>query len=768
MKKNIFAKFNIKMLVVVETALLLLGVMCLFIPREEIVLSTDIFANNPLYNSDSDGFTISENTLPFESEVHSKEFVIPKGIYEVTFLYSSDSDRTNYLTYCTNNTSYRALRTNMVMLYDNQDSITYNIAVKRDIPIYIKLDWGGKGTMTVKGVCFRKTNIPARICVFWMVIIFLLVDGIYLKSKQNFFTTDRKITLLCLIVCFVFNCIPMMQNKIVSGGDLGYHILRIQMLAESLSERQFPVRIFSDWMFGYGYSDAVMYGHTMLYVPALLRLIGFSTTFSYQMFLAVVNILTIGCSYYCFKKAFKEKRIAVVLTFLYTLMPYRLFTLYTAANCGIYCAATFIPLVFLGVYRIFTCEVTEKDYKTNWIYIALGLSGIVTNHVLSTEITCGIILLICIIMIRKIFKREVFLELLKSVLGFVACSLWFLLPFVENYLKFDYHIKNVSARRIQNRGILPTQFFSLFVKLGDHDFYGNQGLQGATIMTVGLTLAIAIIGFAYIYIAFEDIRKKQIAKTGCVIWILCLITSFMCTLMFPWDWIQDRGQLFASLVSSIQFPTRIIIYAGFFATALCGINYILLKTRNERIAKYYVGISIILCIITCCNFSTENSYTYGTLDLYDTKEMGTGYTSGGEYLPQKLYGIDNEVLKYRGAESSNNVSVLEFSKDKAKTLIKLENNTDYEGYVDVPYINYLGYSIIDIKTKEKIEKQEGNRCDIRAIIPPNYSGTIKVEYKGQWYWHVSDLFSLAFLISLIGFFTVKKKKLAEEYLEEKN
>jgi len=729
-----------KLIFLIELVLLGIGIIFLFVKGDSVHIDSMQF------HTEQDGSIVSDNIY------------LKRGVYSLEFYYDASVDYINTVNISVDSETYNSLRTNPVLLYENLNESRYNFALTHSNgTVHIKANYGGTGELQVFGADLIPTNIPARIYIFWLVLFSTIIDLVLLGRERGYFTVSKKKRIVCLLAILILNCVPMMLNYVISGGDMGYHYMRIQALADALKDGQFPVRIFSNWLFGYGYADAVMYGHTLLYIPAILRLIGFSIAFSYKFFLVIVNALTILISYFSFKKAFGNTKGALLGTSLYCLMPYRLFAMYTAANVGIYSAGVFLPLVFMGMYKILTEDVTSENYKSNWIYVSIGLAAIIANHTLSTELTCGVIVLICIISIKRVFVKARFIELLKAAGGFVIASIWFIVPFLDNYLNYDFHVKNVSARQIQYRGVLPIQFFTVFTRLSYHDFYGEKGLQEATIMTNGLALTLGLFAFMAIGIVYMDYRKEEAFKRGRVIATLAVILAYMSTLYFPWDWIQNFGGIFRALVSSLQFPTRFIIYLGLMLAALTSIVYELLEKKETAYGKLYAVIVIILALLSVSSFSTENSYEYMPSKLYDTIEMGTGYTSGGEYLPQKIYGVDNIVLKYRDAIPGDNIVVTDYSQNTSVLRLSIENQSNRESFVDVPFLNYVGYQAIDVDTKEKFSISDGDNAEIRVHIPADYKGTIEVKYVGKWYWRAADIISLLFYLSVVVVYAKKKK-----------
>ena len=121
------------------------------------------------------------------------------------------------------------------------------------------------------------------------------------KEKKNIFWG-----LVCIAI---LASVPCMQNANLTGGDLGYHLMRIEGIKDGLKSGQFPIRIEPEWLFGHGYANSVFYCSTLLYFPAILRLLGFTVMTGYNAYCIAVTIATVGVAYYCFAGIFKDRYI---------------------------------------------------------------------------------------------------------------------------------------------------------------------------------------------------------------------------------------------------------------------------------------------------------------------------------------------------------------------------------------------------------------------------------------------------------------------------
>ena len=134
----------------------------------------------------------------------------------------------------------------------------------------------------------------------------------------------------------VLASLPLLSEGIGSGHDLGFHLLRIEAIADGIhfGEWSIPVRLSSLWIEGYGYPTSIFYGDLLLYIPAFTRLMGFSITEAYKIYVFLINAGTTVISYICFYKVFRNKNIAVLTSLAYVTATYRMVSVYVRAAVG--------------------------------------------------------------------------------------------------------------------------------------------------------------------------------------------------------------------------------------------------------------------------------------------------------------------------------------------------------------------------------------------------------------------------------------------------
>lgn len=215
---------------------------------------------------------------------------------------------------------------------------------------------------------------------------------------------------MILVCAAAFACMPLLWRGVYDGHDLLFHLNRIEGIASGLRNGQFPVRIHSSTLLGYGYAAPEFYPELFLYFPAALRNLGVSLSASVRVFEACINLATALACYLCVRSLMRSRRAAVGASVLYTLCIYRLVNLYTRATLGESLAMIFFPIVLLGLY-----EVLRRNEK-RWPLLALGMTGVCMSHLLSTLFCAAFCALAAVLSVKKLFaeKRRILAILLAA------------------------------------------------------------------------------------------------------------------------------------------------------------------------------------------------------------------------------------------------------------------------------------------------------------------------------------------------------------------
>lgn len=695
----------------------------------------------------------------------SAPFSLDTGVYDIRITYDTDSDAVNSFGLKADGAPFRTLFTNEVSLYSGIGEASARAWLSGGTDsLQIYVNYGG-GSLTVRDVEILRTNAGSRIFLFWTVAAALLCNGLviaYERNKERAFALRETAAWLAVPGAALAACLPLMTDYLFFGADLGFHLLRIEGLAKALAQWDIPARVEDFWLYGHGYANSIFYCDTFLVFPALLRLLGFTANSAYKLYVTAVNLATAGVAYGCFKGIGKSRAVGVLGCLLYTLAPYRLYNMYNRAAVGEYTAMIFFPLLLYGFYRIFTLDTQDKEYGKSWILPALGFTGIIQSHVLSCELAGGFTVLLCLILWKRVFRKNTFIVLVKTVAATVLLNAWFLLPFLDNMASGSYVFSQTAGETIQKRGILLAHLFYTMQREGASSRFQETGMMDTEPITLGIALLFCLA--VYLYCMVFGGRKQQERlplterRSAAVAFGLGTAALVMSTCYFPWDWLQGLHPITAALVGSLQFPTRFLTVATpcMVFTACIAAKWVEMPEWGGLRRGYFLTAGA-LCVffalyqLNDCLLTRES-----ILRMYAAENMGHSGILGGEYLPA---GTDVSRLSYGGAVGEEQVNILEFSKERLDTATLAENgDVEQTRYLELPMLYYKGYRAEDMATGEALPVLAGDNNVVRVQLPPGYQGRVRCRYAGEWYWRAAEAVSAAVWIGLLGGAVWRKRK----------
>ena len=453
-------------------------------------------------------------------------------------------------------------------------------------------------------------------------------------------TINKKIILLLALI-WLASCLPLFLHGIDDRGgqDLSFHLLRIEGIVEGLESGQFPVRIQPNWLEGYGYATGIFYGDLLLYLPAVLRILGLPILLSYKIYAATINLLTVLVAHWSFKRIFKAESSALVCTAVYTLATYRLVNVYVRQAVGEYSAMIFLPLIAAAVYGLYTEAVEDwKEYSSNSIMLAIGMSGLIYTHMLTTEMTVIVLACVCIFFFKKTFRKNTLRAYGRAVWLTLLLGAAFLVPFIDYYINVPVVITSglTEVNAIQQEGVHILDFFYIFKNPFGSSYSGIEyNRDGLMLLSVGLvmlaTLAVAIVLLV--------IRRREADRRLLPFTIFSAVSLWVSSNLFPWDFIAYSvpGGTF---LAQVQFPWRYLVIADVFLTLLLGVVLEELKEAGRYIIPAIIGIQLMLTVVFFGYY-----VAYADLHTFDSvEELNTTYIGGEEYLRT---GTDLEELLSR-------------------------------------------------------------------------------------------------------------------------
>jgi hypothetical protein len=769
-KLHVEKKKSFRILVLAEIIILLISVCGLFGKNKLYEFGIDYAsASAGTYNENEIYIDESMVQNASEVEINFEKITLPAGSYNVKLRYTTDTDAVNICYVTDNSMSDKMLRTNGAQLFSGLHSTDYDMMIlEKTSDLTVHVEYECTGSLTVQELIIQQNNKLNRCILFVILCICTLINAVYLYRQYDRvygIPVQNKIVTFCLGAAIAAAAFPIIDEYMIPGGDLVYHLMRIEGIKDGILAGQFPIRISPEWQQGYGYASPIFYGETVLYIAALFRLIGFSVITSYRLFMFIIAAATVIIAYKCFEGIFHNKYTGVFCSMLYSVSVYRIYKTYFCGSWGETFGIMLLPLIAYGFYRVFTQDIHDKNYGKSWIPLTAGFTLLLQSHLLTCEITGLFTIILCVIMWKKVFRKETFTVLAKTVIYTILLSAWFLIPFADYMTTGDFVIHHVSGRRIQYRGLFPAHLLLTFFINGGNVFFSDEGMADSAATGVGIVLIIPLCILLYLFFAGKTKNFENKEKKLAVISILFAgISMLMSLCLFPWDQIQNINSLTATLVSSIQFPNRFLTIANLALTITAGIVAEYFAKKNDRVGRlsYFCGI-LLLVVLGNVYLMESGINKSASMRIYNSEGMGTGYISGAEYLP---YGTAAEKLMYHNPICYGYLETENYEKLSLGAKVHVVNNDVETGQITFALLYYKGYMAYDEDTGTILDCYAGDNNQVAVDIPAGFNGNVRVKFVSPIYWRIGELITLATILIFVYFGIVDKKRNDKNLLRE--
>ena len=440
--------------------------------------------------ADDDGLKIwnqigyhSDDPMTFSAD----NIALPSGAYEVTVRYFScqkpDAPTFNMLNAAGSLTfaserSPAAVTFDALRLDDCHRSLTTRLWVgfgarMQDLTATVTYD---QGQLYIYSITLTEQPIYRAARLLCFLVLFAAADAalllLFAHVGERGAARRRALRLpLALAGITLLACLPLFSNYLYFGHDLEFHMQRIAAMAAELSYGQFPVRLTTTTLNGYGYASPLCYCELFLLLPALLYNLWLPLRTCYQVYLFAVTLATCLIAYFSFAKITASRRLGLLGALLYTLSAYRLTCVYTRAAAGEFTAMAFFPLVLLGLYGIYT---SDRPRFGDWLPMALGMAAMVQSHLLSCELTALLLILFCLLRLRETLRPARLLAWVKAALLAVGLSAWYLFPFFISTRSIPFLVNRSDlVGKLQKHGLYAVQLFSFFGTAGGSSAEGT-------------------------------------------------------------------------------------------------------------------------------------------------------------------------------------------------------------------------------------------------------------------------------------------------------
>ena len=679
-------------------------------------------------------YSISKDNSAYDKSIvflRGPNSFLKKGSYTVHIEYDAETDQ-DCIASSARPENAKLIQSAKGILSKNLDFIDYTFETKEDIEDFqVTIHYNGKGDFSVSDITLTANNVQIRRTAA-SIILTVLIVSVYLSVLVRY--EEKRLTLLSLPAIALMASLPLVFKGIFVGHDLEVHIMRIEAIVQALCSGQFPARVSSVVLFGYGYPFSIYYNDIFLYLPAIFRILGFSITDAYKIYILFINLCKVGIAYYAFKKISGKRNQALIMTLLFSIASYRFTNLYVRAAVGEYTAQIFLPLFGLAIKRIFFEESGDrKDIFYNCVILTAAMSGFIGAHIPTTVMSCFILLLVCLFSWKTLFRKKTMLTLGCAVLLTIAVNLYFIVPMADYYFNVPTTISGEVDDRvmmIQENGIYPAQFFSFFQSVtgvAERDFSGRlQANPGLPLMTV------------FLFALYFLIEGKNTLWYKFILFFTGL-TMWLSTDIFPWNFLTLHFSVWRVFAQMVQFPWRFLEYTVLFLTLLTGE---MLTFRIPHRAKIALCISSVIMAVW---FSFNLYECVGRVYWYDTSGVRVGWVGGEEQYV--LQGTNLNNISKKVISSGMAATDILYRKSNLMELFCKADPNSSEHSVVLPLYNYKGYHVTDANGMEyAIINGVENRISFE--LPDGFEGNITVAFRDPPYW------TAALVISAVIFFII--------------
>lgn len=545
----------------------------------------------------------------------------------------------------------------------------------------------------------------------YMVIQMSFLDKTISKKKN--------IVLFLLVIAIISSITLFLIPNMSRGHDLAFHLSRISAIKDNLKLGIMGGYIYPNYLGGYGYGNGLFYPDLFLYIPAFFSYLGLSVITSYKLFLLLISFCSVGAMYICVKEISKNKKSALISSFIYGFASYRLIDMFTRAALGETLAFVFAPIIIYGMY-----EIIYGDYKKFYI-LTIGMSGLILSHLISTYLIGIVLVIMCLVNIKKLFKeKKRILYLVLAALATVCLTAYFIFPMLEQMLSGKFIFNNLDETSKLLERSLP--IWSIFIEFPYH-----------VLRKLWIPTGIGIGFIVLIYYYFKNFKNYDKFTHFC--FITAMIFLICATNIFPWN-------LFQNILSPIQFPWRFY----FISVLLLSVGSGLMLSKSTKDINKRVRVLFILFLIPVITISTVNFFEK------NIKEVGDYEISFGEYMP--LSADKNYILERKDVITTTYPLEHSFTRNGLELTINYNNNQGNNS-LELPLLYYKGYKAIS-NDKELNVYQTNN--GLVGVDINDEEGTIYVYYGGTKIQKLSKIVSIITMIVFVIYLRLRKRGVLDE------
>jgi len=482
--------------------------------------------------------------------------------------------------------------------------------------------------------------------------------------------------IIFVLILSIFTILPFLRSGFFPMHD-DTQVARVYEMARGLSDGMFPVRWSADLGYGFGYPIFNFYDPLPYYIGGVIEALGLNALIATKIMMAL-GVMLAGVSMYFLGKEFWGKSGGILSALFYVYAPYHALDVYVRGDVAEFWAYAFVPLVFLGLWKIY------KEEK--WRYVVLSsvsFALIIISHNLTAMMVLPFLVLFFLYLMFKAKKKKIISYLLSTFIIGIFLSAFYWLPAI-------LEAKYTNVNSLIGGGSNFRDHFVCLSQLWTSPWgYGGSTrgcVDGLSFMIGKYHILLTSLLFIFTLVAlifrkyFNNFSKERLA-------ILVLSSlGFLISVFFTLQISQPIWELIRPM-AFLQYPWRFLLMVVFFASFISGSLFWVV----EKLTKKKIITTIVLVLLSCflvlvsIKFFVPEKYLQVNADYYTnayvlkwtTSKISDEYMSKNFQRPQNQKGIAN----FSNINSKNSKII---SVNKKTQAIILTINTVKDGKIILP------------------------------------------------------------------------------------
>lgn len=600
----------------------------------------------------------------------------------------------------------------------------------------------------------------------------------------------KQLLIFILFTFISFYCVRFYANPYFIGEENVFSWNRLLSVGGYFKS---PINFQYLWHSGSGAN--IMHPSITIYLFALIAHFTHNFFTSIKLFMFVIFIVSLYCSYFLGKRVSKSKLLGIVFAVSYMLSTYSFTLFYSRFAIGEFISYGVLPLVILGLF-----EIVSNNFKRWWI-LSIGLTLIAYSNFNCLWLTLIVVIILVII---AAFMRKLNISHVKYlVIAFTTALLLSLVVLVPMFELVHSNLilgENGTTKQFSDQSVSMGRLLTLALNNEtwvNSDFHQFDFMNRVEVYAFGIGPIIAII------ISMFNFKNNNWGFNSFL--ILAIIFIIMRSTYFPWFTIQQfRPVLFfvqlyklnmfitifaylsmLKYLSTLSFNWKISITVGttivslvLFTSlfySLSSQRYYLTKVSNANVNKYgtnvnsedsyllkYSNEQILDKLKTDANFfdkylNTAKKYDFVNSSRAYIKETSKANLQAGFISNNavKFYTYKNTHYNYYLDNKKLDKSNLDIKYDGPNYLLNFKNKKNKVATLVIPVTVNVGTRVY-VNGKESKYSISDKYGSLQLNLDPKSTNSIRVTYEWTKLSRISQISSLICWILLIAYIFISE------------